>query len=614
MLMNEIAGTKGIDPGPATGDRTFIGAIFYGLMVAFGLYTVLYDAALLLSWSLATTIITWAVLIAIPAFAWGFSLIAELRAMRHRARDFSLFYMAGLGLVTGLVCLLVSKFNEDDSFYMSRAVLDWDNWWRPIAVNYPFAFVNGASGIFTSLPSFEHFASGIAGLAGTHPLDIYYFAEPAVIGFLLPFAWYFCLLRIGLSRHGAFVGTAFIVILMLLDGTTVRGVANFSLFRIWQGKVVLISVVTPLAIKSALDAIDDGGRGDWIELLVIGVAGIGLSTTAAFFLPVLVGVAGFAWWLTRPAMATIWRPPAAALAVFLYPAICILPIYSTVSGPGMIFAAPFAFNLTDTLNLVYGLTVSPTLIAAVAGILGLLATRRFRLLLWVAIWTAIIATPLAWPPTANLIVRYGTSSDAFWRLAYASPVILTIGLGLGACGEARWGRRASGILVAVCATGTVAAAMLQAEFSPFAAANVIFPTLHYKIPPKRLAAAQVLVRDLPAGTMLAPVSLSVILPLISSKFLLTNFLGFDAVLQLQADGHPDQADALEKAFEYVSGRRKTPDRLTAFQEVVSWRPDYVVLDSAMSDPSDAIATLTKAGYRELESGVVAYRVFRHATS
>jgi hypothetical protein len=279
----------------------------------------------------------------------------------------------------------------------------------------------------------------------------------------------------------------------------------------------------------------------------------------------------------------------------------------------MAFASPLAFNLTDTLKLVYGPTMNPTLIAALLGVLGLLATRRFRVLVWLTLWAVMIAFPLAWPPAASLIVRYGTSSDALWRLAYASPVILTVGLGLGACCEARLVRRMSGVLLAGGAACVIAAALLQVDFSPFAAANVVFPTLAYKIPPDRLAVARAMVRDLPAGTMLAPASLSVILPLISSSIRLTNFRDFDAPLQLLVDGHPGQADALEKAFEYVSGLGGASGRADAFRQVAGWGPNYVVLEPGMHDSDDAIALLKELRYREVMIGITVYRVFQRAT-
>jgi hypothetical protein len=298
------------------------------------------------------------------------------------------------------------------------------------------------------------------------------------------------------------------------------------------------------------------------------------------------------------------------LAAFLYSAICILPLYRTLSGAAMIFALPLAFDLTDTLNLVYGPPINPTLLAALAGMAGLLVTRRFRLILWVLVCCAMIALPLVWPTTANLIAKYGTTPDALWRLAYATPVILTVGLGFGACSDANGFRRFSGPLVLACGVMTAAVAVLKVDFSPFAAPDVTFPTLAYKVLPDRIAAANALLRTLPAGTMLAPESLSVTLPLISSKFKLTNFRDFDAPLELVVEGHSDQGKALEEAYEYVNGVGTTSDLLAGFKRVLGWGLDYVVLDPTMAGNRDAIAALAQAGYREVMEGATVYRVFR----
>jgi Family of unknown function (DUF6077) len=599
-------------------DVDLIASVFNGLVASFALYTGIYNYALLLSWSLAATMLIWVVLSAVAVMIWRRAEIRKiatsLSAMSQRAHDSFILSLTGLASITALISLLVNKFNEDDSFYMSRAVLDWENWRDSIVVDYPFAFTNGAGGVFTSLPSFEHFLAGIAALTGLHPLDIYYFVSPTIFGFLLPFAWFLCLHRIGLGTRGAFFGTAFIVMLMLLDGTTMRGTANFSFFRIWQGKVILTGVLTPLAITASLDAVEWGRPRQWANLLLLGVAGLGLSTTAAFFLPILVGAAGFTWWLTMMRAAPIWRAPLGALIVFAYPALCILPLYLTVAHSEMILASPFAFNLADMVQLVYGAPPSLTLLAALAGAAGLLAARRLRLLLWVAFWTTAIVLPLAWPFTANLIVRYGTSSDALWRLAYASPVILTVGLGLGSCCEIPRLRIASNIALPACIAITGVLGLLHVGFSPFAAKDVIFPSLAYKMPSARLVVVREMANRLPAGTMLAPETLSVILPEVTGKFRLTNFRASDAPLQLVLDGRPADGDALLKAFEYVSGVSSDTDHLDQFKRVIGWGVDYVALGPEMRDRRDATTALVKAGYQELKVGVTPYQIFHHTLS
>lgn len=433
--MTAIA-TAAVTPARAVSGGPDRGDVSDWLLAAFSAFTILYDAALVLSWSLGAIMVVWGLCVLAAAVLGRARLRAWVHMCREGLRDPDRAGLLALACGTGLVCLLVSKPNDDDSFYLSRAVLAWEAMWRPILVDFPFVFTNGAGGIFTSLPAFEHLLAGLAGFASVHPMDVYHLASPAFCGFLLPYAWALALRRLGLTRRGALLGSLAIVMLMLLDGTTIRGVANFSLFRLWQGKVVLVSVLTPLAFRAALDAVDWPGPRAWTRSLLLGVAGIGLSTTAAFFLPVLVGVAGFAWWLTRPRRAALWRAPVAALMVFAYPALCILPIYRSVHGVTQVFASPFAFGLWDTLMLVYGAQINPTLISALAALSGLLLMRRFRLALWAVIATAAIALPLAWSPSADLIVRYATSPDALWRLAYATPILLLVGLGAGGFADA----------------------------------------------------------------------------------------------------------------------------------------------------------------------------------
>ena len=611
-MSNNAGRVTGTDIEPA------LTMLCLSLVAGFALFTIIYDLALVLSWSLAASMIGWTILLAFSAILCRSQLISgshsAFLAVRQSKTDITLPSLITIGLVTASVSLLVSKFNEDDSFYMSRAVLDWENWHLPIQVDYPFAFVSGAGGLFTSLPSFEHLVSGVAGFTGLHPLDVYYLAVPALAGFLLPLAWYISLRRVALGKRGAVFGTAFIVTLMLLDGTTIRGIADFSLFRLWQGKVILICVLTPLAIAAAVDAVERGSYRQWAALMLLGIAGLGLSTTAAFFLPVLVGVAGFTWWLTMRPRAPIWRAPLASLAIFAYSALWILPLYSTVSGAGMIFASPISFDLIDTLKLVYGSVFSPTVVGAAIAVVALLLAGKLRLLLWLSTWTACIALPLAWPPMARLIVHYGTSADALWRLAYASPIILLLGLGLGALSEhPRFRPAATGVLT-LFAAAVPAFALMHAAVSPFSANNVIFPTLAYKIPPARLMVAQTIARDLPPGTILAPEQLSVVLPLITGKLRLAAFRDFDAPLQMILDGHRTEAEALTKALAYVTGFVATADSLAAFRTVIGWRLNYVVLSPAMPDQGAAMAALTDAGYQERDIAIGGYRLFVHGSS
>jgi len=579
-----------------------IAAGLFGLAVLFAGYTVLYDLALVVPLSLRTVSWVWLAGVVFVAFF--------LKWRRVRRPDGVGWLLLALSAAAASVACLSNRPDADDSFYLARAIVDWESWAAPIVPVYAFAFTSGAGGVFTSLPSYEHATASLAALLGVHPLVIYHLAAPALLGALVPPAWYVCLRAVGLGCRGASFGTAALLILMLLDGTTHRGIANVGLVRMFQGKIVLLTTLTPLAIAASVQAIRQGGATRWIRLGVLGVAGIGLSTTAAFFLPILVGVAGATHWLAVAPRAPMWRVVLAPLVVFAYPALCVLPLYRVLAGPDMIFATDIAHDLPGVLGMVYGTAWSPTVMAAVLGVAGLLGARRWRWLLWVLVWTACLALPLAWPPIASLVVRYVTTADALWRLAYASPVILVCGLGIGAVAEVV--PFAVPVLGAV-AAGTVGLGLLKWPPSPFADPTLRFPSLAFKLPAEPLAVARLLAARLPPGRMLAPRELSTVLPTVTGKFRLTNFREFDAAPQLVLDGRPDLAAALTRAHDFISGLTVSPQAAQGLGVIAVLPLEYVVLSPVMPDQRAALLFLPAVGYVERNDGVAGYRVFQRVT-
>ena len=85
----------GIDSEPA------LTRLLFSLITAFGLYTIIYDLALLLSWSLATTMMIWTLLLAASAIYWQSKSISgagsALLNMRRVGRDCTLLCLFGDG-------------------------------------------------------------------------------------------------------------------------------------------------------------------------------------------------------------------------------------------------------------------------------------------------------------------------------------------------------------------------------------------------------------------------------------------------------------------------------------------------------------------------------------
>ncbi|MCX7383162.1 MAG: DUF6077 domain-containing protein [Alphaproteobacteria bacterium] len=581
------------------------------LLGVFAVFTLSYDIAVLVPISLRDVTIITAAACLLPLGALirstAIFLTGFARYCGERAREAGSWFLLACCLAAGAIALLANRPDADDSFYLARAVLDWENWTSPIVPVYPFAFTEGSGTRFTSLPSWEHFAGAIAGLTGSHPLTIHHLVLPALAGAAVPYAWFCALTRISHTNRAALAGVAAILLLMLLDGTTHRGVAYFGLLRIWQGKVVLTAVIAPLAIAVALDTMRHGRPADWVRLLLLGFVAMGLSTTAAFYLPILVGLAAGSFWLVYLPPTRIWQPPLAALAVFAYPALAVVPFYRGLAGGDALFPSVIASNLHEILLIVFGTVKAPTVIALGAAVIGLALARRSRLLGWFTLWTAALAVPLAWPPAADFIVARLTSTDAMWRLAYAGPVLLAIGAGIGALIELRPLR----LLVPLGLAGGYALAMFLAlrglPPSPFV--GLRFPTLALKIEPGALTASRLLLDRLPAGRLLAPRELSTVLPMLSGRQRLANFREFDAPKQLVFDGRRKLGEELALAHDWISGLPFAGDPRPALAAVMRAGLDTVVLSPATANLAAAETVVVEEGFQRLDLPT-SYLVFR----
>lgn len=590
-------------PLPRPARSTPVATLVFTLLAAFAVFTFVYDLALIVPLSLRGVTLISAAACLLPLLASlrrVRSFLVELKAdLVAQTREPAAWWLLLLCLVAGGVALLTHWFNADDSFYLSRAVLSWENFGSPIEATYPFAFTHGAGGRFPSLPAWEHLWAAVAALIGCHPLDIYGNVGPFLAGALVPWAWAFLLDRISSTQRAVLVGVATLLILMLVDGTTHRGVAKFGLLRIWQGKVVLITVVAPLALAVTLDLLRGGRARDWLRLLVLGVAGVGLTTTSAFLLPILVGVAGGVYWLVERPPTPAWRSLLAALAVFAYPALCVLPFYRDLVGPKAIFADDVADNLHDILLGVYGRDLAPTVVTVLLALVSLMLLRRKRLLAWFALWGAVMAVPLEWKPSADFIVQHITSRDALWRLAYAGPCLLVAAVGIGELTTVRVLRWLVPAALAGAAVGAVVLAVLLIAPSPYSTPDITFPEIAPRAPAKELATCRKLLDALPPGTLLAPRELSVVLPMLSSRLRLTNFREFDAAPQLVLDGRPEVAADLTAAHDYVSGLVNTPAGRHGLRRIAALGLDAVVLSPAMPQPQGAVDVLLATGFHEI---------------
>lgn len=105
------------------------------------------------------------------------------------------------------------------------------------------------------------------------------------------------------------------LVFLLFDGTSSYATpGNLFLTRLWQGKVVLLCVVVPVLLVSALRYVERPTRDRLPPLVLGGIAAVGLSTTGLFLVPVIAVAA-----MAPLALRDRARALAGLLALALYP-------------------------------------------------------------------------------------------------------------------------------------------------------------------------------------------------------------------------------------------------------------------------------------------------------
>ncbi len=562
-------------------------------------FTILYHAALWLGASLADlTSISLACAIACVGYLSWRSLRARGDGGDGIFKGFltnrGIFALALIGVFAAGIALLAIKPNNDDVNYLAHAVLTWAQPDQPLTWHYPFAGVAETGRFsFDIFQSYPFLIAVLASLTGVQLLDIYHLAIPVLGGLGFVAAWFLLLYRLTGNWGASIVGVLVLVIIAATDGVTQRSIASFGLYRIWQGKVILLQIFVPLVVLATLDVLEKTGPRHWWRLFALSVAGIGLTSTAQFFLPILAGLVALSYVIAQRMPKLLPKSFAIALLIGLYP----LPLTLSVllmHRQGSPVGFEFASSIPEVLRLVYDL---PSLTLAIAAIMLMVMVRvkEYAQLKWLLIWCGMLFAPLSIGPVAEMVATYVTTKDAFWRLAYASPVVLLIGLGSAHAYNSDSLRKAATGFVALLGLTALVLALLPLGVSPLSRSYVRFPAVDYKLPADTKKVALSISEKLPAGTMLAADELARTIPLLSGKFRMAIFRELDAPNVLIADGLDAHAQALQGAFRFVSGET-SDENLPGFETYLFMGLDYFVLRSSVMKHPKAAILLDQAGY------------------
>ncbi|WP_026406210.1 DUF6077 domain-containing protein [Actinomadura rifamycini] len=325
-----------------------------------------------------------------------------------------------LALLTGaglaVASLFVLNSDGDDAYFVSRSVATAETGRIPMN---DVIFTRGATDPIAGEPpvsSIEVFAGALARILGVPGASfVWYVLLPAVTFLAVWALWR--LVRAWAPRRAALC-LAVGVVYLLWTGLSPASLGSFHLLRMWQGKAVLVSLLVPLLFAYLTHWAERRTRRDLVLLGAAGVAAVGLTSTAAFVVSLVVLAAA-----APLVVAGRVRTGLAACAAMAYPVaagLAVILLYDSVSVHGTVHDAPASYRAV--------------LLYAALGVLAGCA-------LWLGPWTvrpgvpalicggaAALLTLLILPGVLALAADVTGAGQVLWRTMWLVPAPALIGL------------------------------------------------------------------------------------------------------------------------------------------------------------------------------------------
>jgi Family of unknown function (DUF6077) len=198
--------------------------------------------------------------------------------------------LLALGIAFATTTLFVRRPNQDDIVYFHRALAQLAALDKPIFLHQTAVDMQAAAFSPVHLATSHEMLMALLGhYLGIDPLYFYQVVAPAFVVFLIPFVLYWCTRRFGLDRWPAAVGTLLAVAFLLVDSTGPAGFGNTAFGRMWQGKAIVWILILPIAFSLSYRFLLHGNQSDLLWLILLSIAAVGLSNTALYLLPAILG-------------------------------------------------------------------------------------------------------------------------------------------------------------------------------------------------------------------------------------------------------------------------------------------------------------------------------------
>ena len=300
---------------------------------------------------------------------------------------------------------------------------------------------------------------------------------------------------------------------LLLDGAaTYATPGNLFVTRLWQGKVILLCVVVPLALVHLLRYVERPDRRGLVWLTLTGIAAVACSTTAMFLLPV-VALAGVAPLLRRPRAAIAGF---VALAAYPVVACAVTVVLGGRSADDFGGRALYRFDPEWIGHAVF-LTYVPAFVVVLGVLLGPLTVPNRAARLTTAVSLLAVGVVLV-PGATHLAYDVTGLGPTLWRLTWACTIAALVGVGAVRAWillRGRWSLKATALVAVAAAVGYGFAA--PPTFS--AATHTSFaPPLHWQRSDSSMASVRWMLRHVRGqGVVLGPNTVSITVSVMTNR-------------------------------------------------------------------------------------------------
>lgn len=201
-----------------------------------------------------------------------------------------------LAAACAITVLFVRRANQDDVVYFHRVLTQLSALDQPIILRQTSVDMDAAAFSSVHLATSHEMLMALLGhYLGIDPLYFYQVVGHALTAFLIPFVLYWCVRRLGLDRWAGAVGALLGVAFLLVDSPGAAAFGYTAFGRMWQGKAVVWILFLPIALSLSYRFLREANRSDLVWLVLLVVAGVGLSNTALYLIPAAIGCSGLSF-------------------------------------------------------------------------------------------------------------------------------------------------------------------------------------------------------------------------------------------------------------------------------------------------------------------------------